>query len=173
MGSGKTTLCRSLSRMTGVATVDLDDFIVEKSGMPIKEYFSRYGENGFREFEHDCLAELSKSLDDVIIACGGGTPCYGDNMELMNRTGTTILLEADFERLLARLMLGREQRPLIADLDDDGLRRFIKDKLDERTPYYERAACRFDSSQLETEQEIESTSKRFIDIYMSDFSNEE
>lgn len=172
MGSGKTTLCRSLSRMTGVATIDLDDFIVEKSGMPIKEYFSRYGEAGFREFEHDCLVELSKSSDDVIIACGGGTPCYGDNMELMNRSGTTILLEADFERLYSRLMFGRDQRPLIAGLDDAELRRFIKDKLRERVSYYERAACRFDSSYLETEQEIESTSKRFIDIYMPYFSNE-
>lgn len=172
MGSGKTTLCRSLSRMTGVATIDLDDFIVEKSGMPIKDYFSRYGEAGFRELEHECLAELSRSAENVIIACGGGTPCYGDNMELMNRSGTTILLEADFERLYSRLILGRDQRPLITGFDDAELRRFIKDKLRERVPYYERAACRFDSSCLETEQEIELTTKRFIDIYMPDFSNE-
>ena len=107
------------------------------------------------------LVEVS-GFDNVLVACGGGTPCFGDNMELMNEHGVTVLLQASYERLLERLKRGRHKRPLIAALSDDELGDFITRQLEMRMPHYSKAAEVFDSTLLEDENQIERKCEAFI-----------
>ena len=168
MASGKTTLGRAVSRDAGIDFVDPDDYIVEREGLSISELFAR-GEAVFRDAERRALCSLLKpGRPAALIACGGGTPCFGDNMELMNSAGVTVLLEADHETLLNRLKLFRAQRPLLRDLDDEALTAFVERSMASRRQHYEKAMARFDSSRLETEAEIAESSRRFINTFLTD-----
>jgi len=162
MCSGKTTLGRALARRLGRVFIDLDDYVADRAGMPVSEIFSRHGEVEFRRLERLSLGELAGRADAPVVACGGGTPCYGDNIDRMNALGDTVLLQCARPRLLRRLREGRAARPLIADMDDAGLERFADSHERSRRPCYERARHRFDSTYLETEDEIRDTVSRFI-----------
>lgn len=164
MGCGKTTLGRAVADRSGVAFIDLDEYVEALAGMCIREIFASRGEEAFRRMEREALEELAAREDSptMIVACGGGTPCFGDNMELMNRLGTTVHLTAPLWRLFERLSVARAERPLIAALDDAGLERFIAEKFDERLPWYSRAAVEFDSTLLDDEAQVEETSQKFI-----------
>ncbi len=168
MASGKTTLGRAVSHDAGIDFVDLDDYIVEREGMSVSELFAR-GEELFRDAERRALMSLLQpDRPAALIACGGGTPCFGDNMDLMNTSGLTVLLEADNDTLFNRLKLFRTQRPLLRDLDDKALVEFVERSMAARRPHYEKAAARFDSSHLETEAEIAESSRRFINTFLTD-----
>ena len=93
MGSGKTTLGRAVAARTGIRFIDLDDYIEEREGCSIREIFASRGEDAFRAIERDALQEVSR-MADTLVACGGGTPCFGDNMDLLNRCGLTVYLDA-------------------------------------------------------------------------------
>lgn len=164
MGSGKTTLGRAVADRTGIRFVDLDDYIEERESMTIKEIFATRGEQSFRDLERDALRELSLGDGDVLVACGGGTPCFGDNMALMNSVGITVYLDAPHGRLLERLKLGRDKRPLIASLSDDELSAFILSQLEWREPFYRQAALKFDSSRLETTAQVAESVDEFLKI---------
>jgi shikimate kinase len=101
-------------------------------------------------------------MEDVVVACGGGTPCYFDNVDHMNERGLTVFLEASESRLFARLAINRSRRPLIKDLDDDGLLRFIGESLATRLPHYQRAQHRFCGDRLEDAEQISETVERFV-----------
>lgn len=161
MGSGKSTLGRALAARCDVGFIDLDDFIEAKAGKRIRDIFADEGEEAFRRLERDCLIEAG-ACGDMLVACGGGTPCFGDNMELMNSRGLTVHLMTSHERLLERLKCGRAKRPLIASLNDEELDRFIRSQLAMRMPYYSRATHTFDSTALENESEIEQSCAAFI-----------
>ncbi|MDE6268019.1 MAG: shikimate kinase [Muribaculaceae bacterium] len=165
MGSGKSTLGRTLSRVTGVSFIDLDAYIENRFHATVREIFASRGEKGFREIERNMLHEVGE-MNDVIVACGGGTPCYFDNMDYMNASGTTVLLEAPLNVLHSRLMRGRHKRPLIADKNADELRDFIVKALEERIPHYGKSAHRFSSALLENETEITETAERFINQFL-------
>lgn len=164
MGCGKSTLGRALSQRCEIEFIDLDDYIEARAGKKIREIFADNGEGVFRELERNCLLEVCEK-DNTIVACGGGTPCFGDNMKLMNERGTTVLLQTSHERLFERLKYGRAQRPLIASLSDDELDTFITQQLDRRMPYYGQSAETFDSTLLEDEQQIEQTCRIFIEHF--------
>lgn len=165
MGSGKTTLGRALAAATGLRFIDLDEYIEEQSGATVREIFATRGEAAFREIERATLLEVSR-MDDVIVACGGGTPCFGSNMELMNTTGLTVLLEASFPRLLERLTEGRAKRPLIAAMERDELEAYIRTTLNARMPHYSKARGRFGSDELETAEMIAASVARFTDRFL-------
>ena len=150
MGSGKSTLGKALASRCEVRFIDLDDYIEERSGKTIKKIFATEGEAAFRDLERRMLVEVS-GFDNVLVACGGGTPCFGDNMELMNEHGVTVLLQASYERLLERLKRGRHK------LGD-----FITRQLEMRMPHYSKAAEVFDSTLLEDENQIERKCEAFI-----------
>lgn len=166
MGSGKSTLGNALAPLTGLRFIDLDDYIESREGMKITEIFSTRGEQAFREMEHDLLAEVA-AMEDVIVGCGGGTPCRPGAMELMNDRGTTVYLDASFPRLLARLKEGRAKRPLIARLDDEELANFISSSLETRMPYYSLASESFPSDRLEDEGQIAESCAAFIDRFIA------
>ena len=121
MGSGKTTLGKALSNRLGIQFIDLDIYIEGRFMQTVRQLFIERGEEGFRKIERNMLHEIAE-IDNVIIACGGGTPCYSDNMEYMNRKGQTIFLQTSLQRLYTRLARNREKRPLIMHLNDHELR---------------------------------------------------
>ncbi|MCM1137318.1 MAG: shikimate kinase [Duncaniella sp.] len=161
MGCGKSTLGKGLAARCDIRFIDLDNYIEEQAGMTIKELFASQGEAAFRDLERRMLQEVSR-LDNVVVACGGGTPCFGDNMEVMNRYGVTVLLRTSHERLFERLKRGRHKRPLIANLDDEQLDRFIAEQLEKRMVHYTKAKETFDSTTLEDENQIDDKCNLFI-----------
>lgn len=166
MASGKTTLGRALAAATGRGFVDLDDYIAGRQGQSVSEIFATMGEDAFRAMEREALSDIiARSDAQLIVACGGGTPCFGDNMDLMSAAGTTVWLDAPVGVLLRRLRLERAGRPLVAGLVGPGeLERYVSVNLERRRPYYSRASCRFDSSRLESEAEITDSVGRLIPL---------
>lgn len=163
MGSGKTTLGRAVAARTGVRFIDLDDYIEEREGCTIKEIFASRGEEAFRAIEREAIDEVSR-LDDTLVACGGGTPCFGNNMDIMNERGLTVYLNAPHSSLLSRLKKGRAKRPLIASLTDDELDTFIYKQMQWREPHYSRAALTFDSSRLEDTDQVAGSVDSFLKL---------
>ena len=103
-------------------------------------------------------------FEDVLVACGGGTPCFFDNMEYMNSRGTTVFLNTPIPRLHSRLMRGRHKRPLIANKNDEELMEFIQKALADRWEHYTKAQIEFSSERLENRSEIENTAREFIEL---------
>lgn len=136
MGSGKSAMGRLLAREKGLNFIDLDTYIEGKYHRTIAEIFAQEGEDGFRSKERDCLREVA-AFENVVIATGGGAPCFFDNMELMNAAGETIYLKLTPEHLAKRLSTSKAGvRPLIKDKKADELHGFISAMLQQREPYY-------------------------------------
>jgi len=138
MGCGKSKIGRELADLLNFMFVDLDEHIAENQERSIKQIFEEEGEDGFREIERDELAKLS-GLFNTVIATGGGTPCFHDNLEWMNATGASIYLKTPPEILATRLAPEKEHRPLISHLSDQELPDFIHKKILERSAFYEQA----------------------------------
>lgn len=165
MGCGKTTLGEELARQMHCRFIDLDVFIEERQGMTVVEIFDEMGENRFRELETEALREVA-AMADVIVACGGGTPCHGDNMALMNQAGTTVWLTTIPERITARLLLPEEKRkrPKIHTLPPDEVLPMVQRELVEREVYYSQAQLQFDSTDIETAPATRRTAHRLTQI---------
>ena len=151
MGSGKSTLGRALSRVMDLEFIDLDQYIENRFHKSIKALYGEKGEEKFRDIEHNMLLEVAE-FENVIVACGGGTPCHRQNMEAMNARGVTILLETPIAVLADRLCRpgAKSKRPLIAHLSDEEVMEFVNRSLSERMPFYLQAQMRFDSTDIET-----------------------
>jgi len=135
MGSGKTTVGQKLASCLEYSFIDMDKRIEEDAGMSVNQIFSELGEQEFRKLEHDMIIRIIKT-DNVVVATGGGVPCFYKNMELINQNGISVYLRMTTEALTDRLKHSRSQRPLIRDLSLDELFGFIKAKLKEREPFY-------------------------------------
>lgn len=139
MGSGKSTIGKKLANALGYAFYDLDQIVAERIGMSIPEYFEKFGEPAFREQEKNALETLSQ-FEKVVLATGGGTPCFFDNMELLNNAGTTVYLKLHPKTLQKRLnQKNVSKRPVLQGLGGEELLRFIQIKLREREVYYNKA----------------------------------
>jgi shikimate kinase len=145
MGSGKTTAGKNLASTLGWSFVDLDKKIELHTGKTIPEIFAQNGESYFREQESFLLRTL-KTASDTIISTGGGTPCYGDNMDFMLENGLTLYLKMKPEELMNRLSASNSDRPLIKDLNRRELRFFIEEKLAVREKFYDRSDLVADGS---------------------------
>lgn len=166
MGCGKSTLGRALSRQTGLQFIDLDHYIENRFHATVSSIFASGGEGEFRRMERAMLEEVSQ-FSDVIIACGGGTPCFFDNMRLMNSRGTTVWLTTPPERLLERLGRNRSKRPILADKSDAELRDFVVGALREREPFYSQARATFCATLLEDKSQISITAADFIGRFIT------
>ena len=138
MGSGKSTVGRRLAGRLGYSFIDMDARLEGEHRMIINEIFEKLGEKTFRELESNLLKEMV-SLQDTVISTGGGLPCTGNNMDLINRKGVSIYLRMEPAALLNRLSRGKSRRPLIRHLSRQELETFIQEKLREREPVYLRA----------------------------------
>lgn len=136
MGSGKTTLGNKLAKKFDYSFVDLDQYIEKWQNKSVNEIFNTSGEKYFREIEKKALQELVKTSENEIIATGGGTPCYSDNMEIMNNCGVTVYLKYNSKFLLNRINSSKTQRPLIENIPVPERIEFIEKLLSEREPSY-------------------------------------
>lgn len=143
MGSGKSYSGRQLAQQAGIPFVDLDEWIETREGSSIRALFEQKGEPYFREVEQAALREMAR-FPDVVVSCGGGTPCFHDNMHWMNEQGVTIYLRASVEILACRLALQPEQRPLLKGMEGERLEAFIRSKLEERRRYYLESSVIYD-----------------------------
>lgn len=138
MGSGKSTAGRNLASQLNWSFIDLDEKIQKMEEMKIPEIFSIKGESYFRKLETRALQEL-KSETDTVISTGGGTPCFGDNMDFMLSSGLTIYIKMTPVSLKKRLEGSAEDRPLLREIDSKDLQEYITSKLAEREKLYCRA----------------------------------
>lgn len=160
MAAGKTTLGKALAKDLGLQFVDLDLYIESRYHATVSQIFAERGEEGFRQIERNMLHEVAE-FEDVIIATGGGTPCFFDNMEYMNAQGTTVFLDASVDVIFTRLTIARTQRPLVDGKTDEELRSYITETLNRRLPYYSRATHSFCANQLENVKQISESVERF------------
>lgn len=147
MGSGKSHWAQKISAAYGIEWVDLDAEIENKTMMTIREIFETEGEEWFRKKEQEVLHELT-AIKNMVIATGGGAPCFHGNMEWMNKHGITIWIDETVEVLAERLTKEKDHRPLIKSLSDDELHNFLTKKLAERTPYYSQATHRLQGNKI-------------------------
>ena len=138
MGCGKSTLGRRLSKHLGVQFVDMDHYIEERNCKTIPQIFAEEGEAEFRIKERKALEELSE-FTDIVIATGGGAPCFFDNIGLMNQSGLTIYMNIDPGILADRLLKSKTERPLIKGKSREELVAFIDETLKKRDAFYSQA----------------------------------
>jgi shikimate kinase len=139
MGSGKTHWGKQVSEKLHIPFFDLDEQIISHEGKSITEIFSENGEEYFRLLEKDILHIISESHENFVMACGGGTPCYYNNIDFMNKSGTSIWINIPIDTLFQRLIKEKETRPLIKNLTSGQLKGFIIKKFSDRKIYYEQA----------------------------------
>lgn len=161
MGVGKTTIGKKLSKILHLDFIDLDKYIQNKYQRSIHQLFEERGEEGFRKIEQQALLEIS-TFENVVISCGGGTPCFFDNMDVMNEAGTTIYIRADAEELATRLTSSKTVRPVIAGKSKEELIPFIEKQLQERERYYHQADIIVDTDKLITKEHIYITVDRIF-----------
>lgn len=153
MASGKTTVGKALSTLTGWTFIDCDDLIAEREGCSCRNILLTHGEAYFRQVERQTLQSIS-ATPPIIIATGGGMPCYQDNMQLINQLGTSIYLHRTPEDLAIRLELtGIHTRPLLHGKTGQELIEHVRRQLQSRLPYYQMAHHTI-SGQGDDDQEI-------------------
>lgn len=162
MGSGKSTIGQQLASVLGYDFVDLDAFIEVKEGRSISEIFKSKGEIYFRKAEHNYLKELLVQDKNIVLSLGGGTPCYANNMELLNTVGVvSCYLKLTPSNLAIRLFNEKSQRPIISHIEtEEVLREFIAIHLFERQRYYQLATYVLDINALPPKAVIELIVKR-------------
>ena len=153
MGSGKTTVGKALSKDTGMMFYDLDWYIESRMRKTVSQIFAERGEEGFRQIEHNMLHEVAE-FEDVIISCGGGTPCFFDNMDYLNQQGDVVYLKATPETLYKHLMMAKVERPLLKGKSPEELIAYITEHLQERAPFYEKARHTLDVNVLDDYDKI-------------------
>lgn len=138
MGSGKTTTSKRLASVLGLPCYDLDQLFEEQYKIDIPHFFERYDESLFRKLESQLLKDTLQ-LDQAIIATGGGTPCFYDNMQWMNEHGLTVYIQMQAESVFHRLKSSKRKRPLVAQKTDEELNEFIREHMRQRNIFYSQA----------------------------------
>jgi len=138
MGSGKSTAGRKIASLLHWSFSDIDRLVEEREGCSVSELFALRGENYFREAESEVLHSLS-TRSRTVVACGGGTPCSRENIEVMKSTGVVVYLKLTAESLVERLQKSRTVRPLIHGAGSDEMKTRVEDMLGSRTCWYEMA----------------------------------
>lgn len=153
MGAGKTTVGKALAKELGVPFYDLDWYIESRMRKTVAQIFAEKGEEGFRKIEHSMLHEIAE-FEDVIVSCGGGTPCFFDNIDYMNQQGPVVYLKAEPEVLYKHLVMSKNDRPLLRGKSSEELITFIREQLEKREPFYSKAQYTLDVSLLDNYEKI-------------------
>ncbi len=147
MGSGKTHWGKIWAAKYGFTFIDLDEAIEKSEGKSIANIFEIKGEDYFRKVESEALKSLD-NIENTIIACGGGTPCFFENLQWMQEKGTTIYLSTTVQEILQRVYEEQEKRPLLKTMNQAELLFFIEQKLKERAAFYNAANIIIPTAQL-------------------------
>lgn len=150
MAAGKTTIGRQLANRLNRPFIDLDQYIERREGMTISAIFSQCGEHGFREVEHRALADVIGN-GPAVVATGGGTPIELQNMQMMKASGLVVFLNLPLAALVNRLLADRENRPILAGLDDGEVAHFVAEHLGARKLAYGSAHITFDAARTTDE----------------------
>lgn len=147
MGSGKSYWAKKIAKWNKCVGYDLDDLIEMNEEKSISEIFTEDGEDAFRKTEAKILRWF-KDKKKFVIATGGGSPCFHDNMHWMKKEGVVIWLDESIEVLVSRLTAEKAKRPLVANLDENEIAKFVQEKLIERNPIYQQANYRLTSDEI-------------------------
>ena len=154
MGSGKATVGKALSKETGMMFYDLDWYIESRMRKTVAQIFAEKGEEGFRKIEHNMLHEVAE-FENVIISCGGGTPCFFDNIDYINQQGEVVYLKATPEVLYRHLLMGKVERPLIKNKTPEELIAYITEQVAKREEFYNKARYTLDVSLMDNYEKIQ------------------
>lgn len=154
MGCGKSTLGKKLAALLDLSFIDLDTFLEEKYFRTIPQIFAEEGEAGFRQKEQKVLHEVA-AFDNIVVATGGGAPCFFDNMEVMNNSGFCFFLDVDTPSLVKRLVHAKTERPIIKGKSSEELHQFIEEMMQKRRPFYEKARHILKGSEIKPEQVLQ------------------
>ena len=163
MGAGKTTVGRQLGMALGIPFYDLDWYIEGRMRKTVPQLFAERGEEGFRLVERNMLHEVAE-FEDVVLSCGGGTPCFFDNMDYLNAQGETIYLKASPEVLYGHLKMGRTERPLLKGKSAEEMQQFITNQLVQREPFYSKAKHTLDVNLLDNYEKIKTSVLRIREM---------
>lgn len=150
MASGKTTNGKKIAGMMGYDFIDMDHWIEEQEGSSVAEIFKIKGEDHFRKCETAAILELTKK-ENCVISTGGGAPCHGKNMQLLNNSGLTIYLKLPPAALLSRLKKSYVDRPLMKGKSDEEMLQTIEEMLNKREAFYNQAAMIIDGLDMVSE----------------------
>ena len=158
---GKTTIGKALAQRLGCTFYDLDWYIEERFHSKVSEIFARDGEDKFRDLERRMLHEVVE-FENVVVACGGGTPCFFDNIDYMNTCSTTVYLRATADTILEHLSISRGKRPLLEGKTVEELNRYVRKQLSDREPCYMKAKYIQEISPLNDFDKINNIAEQII-----------
>lgn len=160
-GCGKSTVGKLLAQKLGFDFLDLDTEIEKTAQKTIPQIFETEGETAFRQKEQ---AVLKKALqkENTVIALGGGTPCFFDNMEKINAVAFSVYLKTPVSILQHRLLKEQAQRPLLAGKTPDALLTYLKYKLEERSAFFESAELQIDCNIKDSSQITQETIRKIV-----------
>ena len=158
---GKTTIGKDLARKLHCSFYDLDWYIEERFRTKIPAIFAEKGEAAFRDLERRMLHEVAE-FEDIVLSCGGGTPCFFDNMDYMNSVGNVFYLKASPETILRHLAMSRGERPLLKGKSPEELRTYVTAQLAEREPFYTKARYEVDVNVLDSFEKIGDVSEEIM-----------
>ena len=158
MASGKSTIGKQLSELQNHLFLDTDLLIEEKIQQNLKDFMLESGEISFRLLEREVLKEVIDSQQKSVVATGGGLPCFEENTQLLLENGILVFIDTPEEVLFNRL-LNDDSRPLIENLNETELKKYISVKLAERRPFYEQANIRITGNKSINEICIEINEK--------------
>ena len=164
MASGKSTIGKILAKELKLPFIDLDNYIEAKFKKTISSIFKEEGEIFFRLQEHEAIKEIFKNTDSFILSLGGGTPCYANNMDLISTFENTIsiYIKVSIKTIYNRLLIEKEQRPLVAKIVPEELHEFIAKHLFERSYFYEKATLKIYSDNYKAEEVVDEIKKSLI-----------
>ncbi|MBO5466043.1 MAG: shikimate kinase [Prevotella sp.] len=163
MGAGKTTIGKVLAKELDMQFYDLDWYIESRMHKTVPQIFAERGEEGFRKIEHNMLHEVAE-FEDVIISCGGGTPCFFDNIDYMNKQGDVVYLKVEPETLYKHLKMGKTERPLLKGKSQEELIAFIREQLEKREPFYTKARYMLDVTLMDNYEKIKISVEKIREL---------
>ena len=138
IGAGKSTAAKRLANRLGWEVADTDEMFEEKYRISVDDFFQKYDEPLYRKLESEIL-KSTESSEHVVIATGGGTACYYDNMEWMNRHGCTVFMRISPQAAVDRVLHSRHKRPLARGKSEAELMEYVNWHYASRLPFYEQA----------------------------------